>query len=313
VAQALQREAVETDPGSVQMPEKLTQKRVDRLEPGAALTLHDAMLPGLLIRITRTRVTYAVQRPPLPGKPERAATRTTASSIAPAIGENRISLADARARARVWLRAAGLSRQSAQRQRREIPLHGIAVWGARVGVLESPVLRGLFLFGLYSGLRPALLLGIRRKWVDLKRKRIDFPAAVSQDPEGFSLPLSEELLLLAKRALETGGGVVSGTPWLFPAAGSKRGHVASLHARSLAPYVGEALRHTYERVAESIGVDAALIAGLLAQRRRGAQGAVPFSALSRAQRSISARITDLLGLGAESPPQAPGVAAEKRR
>jgi integrase len=207
------------------MPEKLTQARIDRLEPGTPGTLHDTALPGLLIRITKTRVTYAVQRPPSPAKPSpakpppgklspgkkpakkagkkaaRAPSRTAAISIAPAIGEDRISLADARVRAKQVLADGAGSKARTQSSRVEIPLDAIAAWGAKVGALESPVLRGLFLFGLYSGLRPAQLLGLRREWVDLKRKRIELPVAVLPEGEPFVLPLSDELSILTRRAL----------------------------------------------------------------------------------------------------------------
>jgi hypothetical protein len=94
-----------------------------------------------------------------------------------------------------------------------------------------------------------------------------------------------------------GEALVTETPWLFPG-DSKRGPVAQLAERSLVPFVGDALRHTYERIAHSINIDAALIDALLAQRRPSGSAAVPFTALLRAQRSISARISELLGLGA---------------
>ena len=119
-------------------------------------------------------------------------------------------------------------------------------------------------FGLFSGLRPGTLVGLKRDWIKLDRQAISIPRMKSG--RTFDLPLSGHMIGIISRALAISDVLFPNATWLFPTRATKdnakrqtkKGCVIATQVwreKSLPSETGHLLRHTYRTVAQRICLD----------------------------------------------------------
>ena len=118
--------------------------------------------------------------------------------------------------------------------------------------------------GLFSGLRPGTLVGLKRSWIKRDQRAILIPTMKSG--RQFHLPLSSHMMFTVERALALSHMLYPKTDWLFPTRATKddaksgiaKGDVIATQVwkeKSLPSETGHLLRHTYRTIAQRIGID----------------------------------------------------------
>lgn len=124
-------------------------------------------------------------------------------------------------------------------------------WWAKVQAIPNPIRRDMHTLGILSGLRPGTLVSLRREWVNLKEKAISIPRMKSG--RSFDLPLSDYMVTLVQRVMDTCDVLYPGSPWLFPTRSTKtRGIIVTQvwKEKCLPSETGHILRHTYRTIAQ---------------------------------------------------------------
>jgi len=173
-------------------------------------------------------------------------------------------------------------------------------WWGRVSALQNPIRRCMHQLGLYSGLRPGTLVGLKREWVDLENRAIRIPRMKSG--RRFDLPLSEVMLGFVREALDVGRVLFGPNPHLFPTRtndGTQVIATATWKEKSLPSETGHLLRRTYRSVAKLANVpdvDARLLLDHKVQGMDGVYLSEPalFSRLLEQQELISGHLTSLI-------------------
>jgi integrase len=180
-------------------------------------------------------------------------------------------------------------------------------WWAKIEVLPNPLRRTMHELGLYSGLRPGTLVGLRREWINLGERAITIPKMKSG--RLFDLPLSAHMVDIVQRALQLSDMLFPKAPWLFPTRATKdnpvrgirRGQVIATQVwreKTLPSGTGHILRHTYRTIAQRITLDKIEARLLLDHSVPGIDGVyihetALFDRLLVAQERMSVAISDL--------------------
>jgi integrase len=155
--------------------------------------------------------------------------------------------------------------------RRPIPDHLVLKWLNAVRAMENKVIADALQFALYSGMSKASILQMQWVQVDLKRKRMHLPRPNGGAKAAFDLPLSAQLIaILHRREKERSlyAGAAKCSPWVFPSAASRTGHLAHLAAQvgGIDHCVHE-LRNTFSSIARcKAGIDEQTIGTILNHR-----------------------------------------------
>ena len=110
------------------------------------------------------------------------------------------------------------------------------------------------MFMALTGSRRTATCEIRREHVNEAGDVIHFPKPKGGTDRAFDLPLSGVLQDLVRWRLDENVILFRKSPWLFPSATSKCGHVVEVKERSLGELTGHALRHLYSSLAIESGV-----------------------------------------------------------
>lgn len=133
----------------------------------------------------------------------------------------------------------------------------LADWWGKIQALPNPLRRAMHELGLFSGLRPGTLVSLRREWVRLDAQAISIPKMKSG--RSFDLPLSQHMVGVVQRALDTSDILFPKSPWLFPTRSAKdqRSVIATQvwREKTLPSETGHILRHTYRTIAQRITID----------------------------------------------------------
>jgi integrase len=172
-------------------------------------------------------------------------------------------------------------------------------WWAKVQAIPNPLRRDMHILGMLSGLRPGTLVSLRREWVDLKGKAICIPRMKSG--RSFDLPLSDYMLELVQRIMDTGAVLYPNAPWLFPSRSTKTRDVIVTQVwkeKDLPSETGHILRHTYRTIAQRACVDKIEARLLLDHKVQGIDGVyihekALFDKLLATQNQMTAAILEL--------------------
>lgn len=175
-------------------------------------------------------------------------------------------------------------------------------WYERLQKIPNPLRRIMHELGLFSGLRPGVLVALEKAWVDLERRAIVIPRERQKSRRDFALPLSGHMIGLVERALVLSNEVASGSPWLFPtrtADGSEVIATCVVRERSMPSETGHILRHTHATLAKAAGVDDMLASLLSDHKVAGIRGVYVheralFEQLLAAQEKVTAHILSLI-------------------
>jgi integrase len=175
-------------------------------------------------------------------------------------------------------------------------------WYARLQKIPNPLRRIMHELGLFSGLRPGVLMILEKSWVQLDARAIVIPRERQKSRRDFALPLSEHMIGLVRRALALSHEVASGSPWLFPtrtADGSEIVATRVVRERTMSSETGHILRHTHATMAKAAGVDDMLASLLSDHKVAGIRGVYVheralFDRLLAAQETVTAHILGLL-------------------
>lgn len=134
----------------------------------------------------------------------------------------------------------------------------LKVWDAKIGAIRNPIRRDMHRLGLFSGLRPGVLVQLRRDWVHFDQKAIIVPKDVMKSRKDFHLPLSGHMTELIKRIVIAGDVLFPGSPFLFPTRGNKTrvGQVIATQVwkeKGMAKWTGHILRHLYSNLFKAAG------------------------------------------------------------
>lgn len=146
-------------------------------------------------------------------------------------------------------------------------------WWAKVQAIPNPIRRDMHTLGILSGLRPGTLVSLRREWVNLKEKAISIPGMKSG--RSFDLPLSDYMVTLVQRVMDTCDVLYPGSPWLFPTRSTKtRGIIVTQvwKEKCLPSETGHILRHTYRTIAQRACIDKIEARLLLDHKVQGIDG-----------------------------------------
>jgi integrase len=146
-------------------------------------------------------------------------------------------------------------------------------WWAKVQAIPNPIRRDMHTLGILSGLRPGTLVSLRREWVNLKEKAISIPRMKSG--RSFDLPLSDYMVTLVQRVMDTCDVLYPGSPWLFPTRSTKtRGIIVTQvwKEKCLPSETGHILRHTYRTIAQRACIDKIEARLLLDHKVQGIDG-----------------------------------------
>lgn len=176
-------------------------------------------------------------------------------------------------------------------------------WLAAVDALDNSVRRGMHRVGLWSGVRPSNLLGMRIEWVDLPGRAVHYPGPEMKGRRPWTLPLSAHLVELLREAIQVAGVVHRGSPFVFPSRDREGQIIASQVTKEKAlpsAWVGYGLRHSYSLAAELAGVDGDVRQTLMAQRVAGIRGTYRteselFERLLTEQERVTAKLIELTG------------------
>jgi integrase len=174
-------------------------------------------------------------------------------------------------------------------------------WLAAVDALENPVRRVMHQVGLWSGVRPSNLLGMRVEWCDLQGRAVHYPAPEMKGRRAWALPLSPFLVELLREAIQVAGVMHRGSPFVFPSRDRDGRIIASQVTKEKAlpsAWVGYGLRHSYSLAAELAGVDGDIRQTLMAQKVSGIRGTYRteselFERLLSEQERVTAKLLEL--------------------
>jgi integrase len=150
----------------------------------------------------------------------------------------------------------------------------LPAWLEATNRLSNPLQRTMHHVGLFSGLRPGNLVGLKRDWIDLDRRVVAFPASAMKGRREFDLPLSDALVRLITEALVLSKAWFPGAEWLFPTR-DVRGQSAATRAwkeRTMPGQTGHACRHTYSAPVILAGVSEVSRELLIAHKLPGIRG-----------------------------------------
>lgn len=178
-------------------------------------------------------------------------------------------------------------------------------WWAKVQMIPNPLRRDMHTLALLSGLRPGTLVSLRREWVDLKTRAISIPRMKSG--RSFDLPLSEHMVKLVKRIMDTGDVLYPNSPWLFPTRSFKKREIIMTQVwkeNSLPSETGHILRHTFRTLAQRACIDKIEARLLLDHKVQGIDGVyihekALFDKLIATQEVMSTFILEMCGATTE--------------
>lgn len=178
-------------------------------------------------------------------------------------------------------------------------------WWAKVQAIANPIRRDMHMLGLLSGLRPGTLVSLRREWINLKEKAISIPRMKSG--RSFDLPLSDHMVQLVQRIMDTCDVLYPGSPWLFPTrSNKKRGIIVTQvwKEKSLPSETGHILRHTFRTIAQRACIDKIEARLLLDHKVQGIDGVyihekALFDKLVATQNVMTAAILRICGADVE--------------
>lgn len=142
-------------------------------------------------------------------------------------------------------------------------------WYGLLQKTPNPLRRIMHELGLFSGLRPGVLVALEKAWIALERRAIIIPREHQKSRGDFALPLSGHMIRLVERALVLSNEVASGSLWIFPtrtADGSEVIAIRVVRERSMPSETGHILRHTHATLAKAAGVDD-MLASLLSDHK----------------------------------------------
>jgi integrase len=215
-----------------------------------------------------------------------------------------------------------------QRQRTDsLNLPDLKAWEIKVEAIKNPIRRDMHRLGLFSGLRPGVLVALERSWVHFDLKAIVVPADKMKGRKEFHLPLSRHMIEIIERIKAAGDVLFPGAPYLFPTRGNKTrvGPVIATQVwkeRDMASETGHILRHIYSNVCQAAGstgspinkVDRML---LLAQQVPGIEGTYLndrflFESLLAKQEQVTAYMLKAIGTVSSSSKKKPPARRTRR-
>jgi integrase len=122
----------------------------------------------------------------------------------------------------------------------------------RLDAMEDPVRRVCWLTMLLTGLRCGDATSIRWEHLD-DDGVLTVPSPKGGPDRAFRLPLPRLLLQALEQVRQHTAPLES--PWVFPSASSRSGHVEELRRTDAFPYAPHQMRHTYRSMALEAGVD----------------------------------------------------------
>jgi integrase len=156
-----------------------------------------------------------------------------------------------------------------------IPFADLPSWYAHVQALPNELRRVMHELGLFSGLRPGTLVSLERAWLRLDECAIVIPAGRMKARREFSLPMSDHMVGLVRRALALGDAMHPGSPWLFPTRSADGREVKPTQVwreRTIAERTGHIVRHTYSVACNAARVSSVDRQLLLGQKIPGVEG-----------------------------------------
>jgi integrase len=163
-----------------------------------------------------------------------------------------------------------------QRARTEVlTFPDLPTWIARVRALSNPLRAAMHELGLFSGLRPGVLVALERAWVRLDASAIVVPAGRMKARVEFALPLSAHMADLVRRALLAGDVMFPRAPFVFPTRAQRSGEVVATQVwreAALPSETGHILRHMFSNACNQAGVSSVDRMLLMAQRVPGVEG-----------------------------------------
>lgn len=137
----------------------------------------------------------------------------------------------------------------------------LADWYERLRQIACPVRQEYHLFMLLSACRREALACARWEHLDVRRRALHVPKPKGGASRAFDIPLSRPMLRCLARARRAGRRLCPDSPWVFPSATSRSGHIAEVKERGMK--TGHALRHTWRTLAQQVEgvseIDAKLI------------------------------------------------------
>ncbi|GAB6051226.1 tyrosine-type recombinase/integrase [Magnetospira thiophila] len=136
----------------------------------------------------------------------------------------------------------------------------LPAWYADVMAIKNPVRRDYYLFVQFSGLRRQSAAEIRWAHIDLDAGNLLVPNPKGGAARAFVLPLSDFLVKILLRRKSENDLIAEDSPWVFPAAGTKAGHIAEPKlspkekAAMAVPFSIHGLRHTWMSAANAAGL-----------------------------------------------------------
>ncbi|MGE8943978.1 tyrosine-type recombinase/integrase [Leptospira interrogans] len=124
-------------------------------------------------------------------------------------------------------------------------------------MLSNPLRRAMHTLGILSGLRPGVLVAIRRDWIDLDKQVINVPFTHMKSNKPFALPLSNYMCDVVRTAITIGDLTFPDTEWLFPTRSKDGQQVIATQVwkeKSVPSDTGHILRHTYRTIAETTAI-----------------------------------------------------------
>lgn len=289
-----------------------TDRRLDTITPLECRQRHDEIRAAVKTRATDLYEQREAEiRAGTKAKPRRQPTDSAGARAAnQTLGDVRalVELAMKTFPAAFTINPVGAVRFSRERKAHQcIARDHFGSWLAAVDALENPVRRGMHLIGLWSGVRPSNLLGMRIEWCDLQGRAVRFPAEVMKGRRPWALPLSAHLVELLREAVQVAGVMHRGSPFVFPTRDRDGKIIATAVTKEKAlpsAWVGYGLRHSYSLAAELAGVDGDMRQTLMAQKVAGIRGTYRteselFERLLTEQERVTAKLIELTGLTLE--------------
>jgi integrase len=136
----------------------------------------------------------------------------------------------------------------------------LATCHKEIQAILHPIRRDYYLFVLFSGLRRESALVMAWVDLDLDKYTLTIPKPKGGAARAFVLPLSDYLVEILQRRRAENEQLFPGSPWVFPAARSRSGHMAEPtltpkeKAAMAVPFSIHGLRHTYMTAANAAGL-----------------------------------------------------------
>ncbi len=140
---------------------------------------------------------------------------------------------------------------------RSLAFDELPEWWSKIQALSNPLRRAMHTLGILSGLRPGVLVAIRRDWIDLDKPVINVPFTHMKSNKPFALPLSNYMCDVVRTAITIGDLTFPNTQWLFPTRSKDGQQVIATQVwkeKSLPSDTGHILRHTYRTIAETTAI-----------------------------------------------------------